>query len=76
MFQIEAEDFIGYPSVDELHALRNTGSPHMVHIIVGQWLGFNVVTYPEQTERICRHAGLLPDLVNIAAVSHSPAPIL
>ena len=70
MFQVEAGDFIGYPAGGEAHDLRNTGSTHMICIIVGQRLGFDVVDYPEQNKRMYRHAGQLADLVDIAAVSH------
>ena len=70
MFQVEAGDFIGYPADGEAHDLRNTGSTHMICIIVGQRLGFDVVDYPEQNKRLYRHAGQPADLVDIAAVSH------
>ena len=47
MFQVEAGDFIGYPAGGEAHDLHNTGSSHMICIIVGQRLGFDVVDYQE-----------------------------
>ena len=52
------------------HDLRNTGSPQLICIIVGQDLGFDDVNYPERNKRMYRRAGQLADLVDIAVVSH------
>ena len=52
-----------------MYDLRSTYSSHMICIIVGQRLAFDVVEYPEQNKRMYRHAGQLEDLVDIAAVS-------
>ena len=70
MFRIEAGDFIGYPAGGEAHDLRNTNSSHMICIIVGQRLGFDLADYPEQNKRKYWHAGQLRDLICSAAVSH------
>ena len=46
MSQVEIGDFIGYPAGGEAHDLRNADSSHMISIIVGQRLDFDVVDYP------------------------------
>lgn len=48
LFQIEAGDFIGYPAGGEAHDIRNTGSTHMICLVVGQRLEFDIIDYPEQ----------------------------
>ena len=70
LFQIEAGDFIGYPAGGEAHDIRNTGSTHMICLVVGQRLEFDIIEYPQQNKRLYRYAGQPPDLVDIAAVSH------
>ena len=70
LFQIEAGDFIGYPAGGEAHDIRNTGSTHMICLVLGQRLEFDIIDYPEQNKRLYRYAGQPPDLVDIAAVSH------
>ena len=52
------------------HDIRNTGSTHMICLVVGQRLEFDIIDYPEQNKRLYRYAGQPPDLVDIAAVSH------
>ena len=70
LFQIEAGDFIGYPAGGEAHDIRNTGSTHMICLVLGQRLEFDIIDYPEQNKRLYRYAGQPPDLVDIATVSH------
>ena len=57
IFQVEAGDFIGYPAGGEAHDLHNTGSSHMICIIVGQRLGLDIVNYPKQHKGMYLHAG-------------------
>ena len=45
MFQVEIGDFVGYPAGGKAHDLRNADSSHMISIIVGQRLDFDVVNY-------------------------------
>ena len=68
MLQFKAR-FFGYPVGGEAHDLRNTGSSHMICMVVGQRLGFDAVDYPEPNKWMYRHAGRLADLVNVAVVS-------
>ncbi len=70
LFQIETGDFIVYPSGVEAHDIRNTGSTHMICLVVCQRLEFDIIDYPEQNKRLYSHARQPPDLVDIAAVSH------
>ena len=52
LFQIEAGDFIGYPAGGEAHDIRNTGSTHMICLVVGQRLEFDIIDYPEQKNNL------------------------
>ena len=70
LFQIEADDFIVYPAVIKAHDILNTGSTHMICLVEGQRLEFDIIDYPEQNRRLYRHAGQPPDLADIAVVSH------
>ena len=74
MFEVEAGDFIAYPTNGETHDLSNTGSLPMTCIVVGQRMDCDVVDYPEQNKRLYRFAGKAWDLVYIAAVSHPILP--
>ena len=47
--QNEAGDFIGYPAGGEAHDIRNTGSTHMICLVVGQRLEFDIIDYPDKT---------------------------
>ena len=42
----------------------------MICLVEGQRLEFDIIDYPEQNKWLYRHAGQLPDLVGIAAISH------
>ena len=44
--QGEAEDFSGYLAGGAAHDPLNTGSSHIICIIIGQRLGFDFVHYP------------------------------
>ena len=68
VLQVEAVDFIAYPSGGEAHDLRNTGSNILKCIIVGQQLDFDIVDYPEQFWRLCRANGEKGDLVDMAMI--------
>ena len=57
IFQGETEDFSGHLADGEANDPLNTGSSHLVWIIIGQRLGFDFVDYPEQNKRIYRYAG-------------------
>ena len=70
LFQIEAGDFIGYLVSGEAHDIRNTGSTHIICLVVGKRPEFDIVDYSEQNKLLYRNAGQPPDLVGIAGVGH------
>ena len=69
LYQVEAEDFIGYPNGDETHDLRDIGPSSMIFTSVAQFLDLNIVDCPEQNKRMYWHVDQLPDFLDIAAVS-------
>ena len=57
MFQVEAGDFIGYPAGGEARDIGNTGSNHMICLVVVQRLSFDIVDCATQNKRLRRHTG-------------------
>ena len=71
VLQVEAVDFIYYPTGGEAHDLRNAGSKILKYIIVRQRLDLDIVDYPEQARRLYCANGEKGDLVDMAIiVSH------
>ena len=69
-----SKSLIVYPAGIEAHDIRNAGSTHMICLVEGQRLEFDIIDYPEQNKRLYRHAGQPPNLVDIAAARHPRLP--
>ena len=57
MFQVEAGEFIGYPAGGKARDIANTGSNHIICLVMVQRLSFDIVDCPKQSKRLRRHAG-------------------
>jgi len=63
-------DFIGYPKGGDAHTMKNTGTEHLVCIVVGERLNHDVADYPDLGKRLFRNGDLPWSLSDADQLEH------